>query len=424
VVTTRQEIHRSSGFTLIELLVVVAGLGILSSLAVPNVMKIFDFNNIDEAKSLLNYVAADCLQNARLNGGTAINPDIIDNKKLKPIGYEIDSASNTCRYFQLQPLNPSDDVRYHIGFSTLNGKLTKHSYNTRGGPDVQNSCEKWAGTNCKLDEQLKILIEHIAAIGEAKKICSDNYSQWLNGGTTPSRFQRWDPVADSECPARPNDTYKSSGKCTTNGCTKTVYGLDGKFVGFEEDDYTDALDEKYGKICTEKTKAKKDISYTNPNSSSISITECGDMKFWYYKGENVGDQKAWEILNYKDNNPTGKQTLFDGTELYLCMGEEKPTEELMTQCINENEEAGCDNQINEKISEKFNGEFVPKSGSPGSCSSVNWMCEGKNYKTDKSAYDAECTVNCDMKIPHRVCNSKGNYSKPLCSDWAKCNGLI
>jgi prepilin-type N-terminal cleavage/methylation domain-containing protein len=50
------------GFTLIELIVVLAGLGILSSLALPNFMKLLDFNNIDEAKALLNSAAADCLQ--------------------------------------------------------------------------------------------------------------------------------------------------------------------------------------------------------------------------------------------------------------------------------------------------------------------------------------------------------------------------
>ena len=43
--------HESNGFTLLELIVVLAGLSILSSLAIPNVARIFDFNNIDEAKS-------------------------------------------------------------------------------------------------------------------------------------------------------------------------------------------------------------------------------------------------------------------------------------------------------------------------------------------------------------------------------------
>ena len=45
-----------------------AGLGILSSLAIPNYMKYLDYAKIDEAKSLLNSVAADCLQGLRRKG--------------------------------------------------------------------------------------------------------------------------------------------------------------------------------------------------------------------------------------------------------------------------------------------------------------------------------------------------------------------
>ena len=51
------------GFTLLELIVVLAGLGILSSLAIPNYMKYLDYAKVDEAKALLNSAAADCPSN-------------------------------------------------------------------------------------------------------------------------------------------------------------------------------------------------------------------------------------------------------------------------------------------------------------------------------------------------------------------------
>ena len=59
------EKNNSHGFTLLELIVVLAGLGILSSLAIPNVIKYLDYAKVDEAKSLLDSAAADCLQGLR-----------------------------------------------------------------------------------------------------------------------------------------------------------------------------------------------------------------------------------------------------------------------------------------------------------------------------------------------------------------------
>ena len=65
---------KSDGFSLIELAVVMAGLTILSSFAIPNVIKYFDYASVDEAKSLLNTAAADCLQNLRRDGETGGTP--------------------------------------------------------------------------------------------------------------------------------------------------------------------------------------------------------------------------------------------------------------------------------------------------------------------------------------------------------------
>ena len=107
-VVMQQHQYQTSGFTLLELIVVLAGLSILSSLAIPNITRIFDFNNIDEVKSLLNTAAADCLQSARLNSGSntqKIDPSILSNNRLNSIGYEINTSAKDCSYLELVPTN-------------------------------------------------------------------------------------------------------------------------------------------------------------------------------------------------------------------------------------------------------------------------------------------------------------------------------
>ena len=90
--------HKSYGFTLIELIVVLAGLGMLSSLTIPNVIKYLDYARVDEAKSLLNSTAADCLQGLRRKGeerlNSPINGDIASFSRLKNTGYLFKSGNS------------------------------------------------------------------------------------------------------------------------------------------------------------------------------------------------------------------------------------------------------------------------------------------------------------------------------------------
>ena len=80
-------------------MVVVAGLGILSSFAIANVIKYFDYANVDEAKSLLNRVAADCLQNLRRQGSDSltktVETNIISKERLENTGYEFQEPGTT-----------------------------------------------------------------------------------------------------------------------------------------------------------------------------------------------------------------------------------------------------------------------------------------------------------------------------------------
>ena len=152
---------QKDGFTILELIVVMAGLSILSSLAIPNVNRFLDFNNIDEVKALLNSTAADCLQSSRFNPeGEAqqIDSNILSDSKLASIGYKINTSAKDCSYLEILPTDSDDTLRFPIGFSITRGKVTKFATPTSGDKGSINSCEGWAGGNCKQNEELKALV--------------------------------------------------------------------------------------------------------------------------------------------------------------------------------------------------------------------------------------------------------------------------
>lgn len=293
------EENKKDGFSLLELTVVVVVLGILSSATLPRIGSFLAYADIDKAKSLLNSAAADCLQKYRTDESNKeeIDETIISDDNLNPIGFEIDKSNDydTCSQLQLKPTNEDDEIRFPIGFTLIDGNLTKIAEPTSSDDGSRNSCKRWAGTRCDGNEDLKELVAWKKGIEQAKKACSDRFEQWQNSGFNPyvKNNAGWVASADRSCPKRPppngDTSYKSDPECTPKGCNRTGYALDNTFVGWSKEAYDLALAEKYGAACTEWIENKKRTNYTNdpPNRPEGLDPECGSQEFWFYKGTDL-----------------------------------------------------------------------------------------------------------------------------------------
>ena len=178
------ERNKKDGFSLLELVVVVVVLGILSSVSLPRIGSFLAYADIDQAKSLLNSAAADCLQKYRTDDDDKdeIDETIISDDNLNPIGFEIDKSNNydTCSQLQLKPTNKDDEIRFPIGFTLIDGNLTKIAEPTSSDDGSRNSCKRWAGTRCDENEDLKELIAWKKGIEQAKQACDDRFEEWEN----------------------------------------------------------------------------------------------------------------------------------------------------------------------------------------------------------------------------------------------------
>ena len=425
-----KSLTKSHGFTLLELIVVLAGLGILSSLAIPNVLKYLDYARVDEAKALLNSTAADCLQGLRREGsgrlGESVDENILSNDRLENTGYKFSDVATTssCGNVLITAIYTGDQKRMpDLGF-TINseGKLTKIAVDT--GADTSFAAKGWAGKNVTEAAGLKELMDYKQAIRDASKQCKDKFKVWLeevgdNGTTT------WDKTADSGCASTPplvksgpctTDDGCPENSCTTEGCTSPIYALDNEIVGNTQEAYDAAFKAKYDKLCSEEVIAKRDANHTTPDAEVATgeqLNNCGQKRFWFFEGESVGTEDVWSALKCDSNkkdllNTTHKAPVaFCGdSPIYICGGEEiagSNAKANFETCEANDKNAVCTTALNNDAVKKSNGGPYT-SPTPDNmtapvgndCNIQYWYCKnsGKIYKgpgaEEEYSKDASC----------------------------------
>ena len=332
----------NSGFTILELSVVVAILSALASISIPIVFDTIKLARIDEAKSILNNALADCFQSIRTGdalSGLSPSSNVISDKRISSIGYQIKSTDTTCSSFFLTPIQPDDQILYELGFTLIEDVSTGEYKSTRfsfpSGPKSLSSCENWAGINCSASQALIDQINAEKILAEERSNCNSAFNAWLGtnpSGPNPSDAKKWiDP----------------------NGpCTGDTYAFEGREV-YTEEAYNRELELKYAQECA----AEKQTQIDNKATGAFDLAACG------------------------------------GTRFYFCDGVQKASQDDIQACEDLKKSTACQQDLDQKLSDQDpDGKWTPPhSPGPGVCADSLWLCNGKKHITEA---DYKANVEC------------------------------
>ena len=432
-------LSKHDGFTLLELVVVLAGLGILSSLAIPNYMKYLDYAKVDEAKALLNSAAADCLQGLRRKGegrlNDPVNDDIISNTRLKNTGYVFKDGTsrnfdenylpNCSTIFITAALEADRSERLpDLGFTLyVDGTLTKIAVDS--GSETKFSSESWAGRNTTKETELIEWQELNEAITKSKTICKNNRLSFMQSPGV-GRTKMWDPVKISNCTTKP-PKFEDPETCTAEGCTKDAWYIDGEFCGYDATDFERCQNEKDNALCKSQKDAMTSNNATTETIDGDQLSNC-DSPVWFFEGVNQGSAEAWKPLMCERNKKTLLNTIHSGpvdycdvSPIYIIGGEEvfpypASREEAKTEFdkrLANNKEARCTQALNDDAMSRPSGGPYTSPTPDGmtmpvgkDCAETYWYCSGsgKIYKGvgAKESFDTDekCRqLNCGPKFP-------------------------
>ena len=350
--------YKNEGFTLMELIVVVAGLAILSSLSVPNILGRIKLNRVEEAKALMNSYALDCLGKYRMSTDPTdfienATPDELDNLRLSTLQYQIDGDKSKCSHVAIKPLNNEEKDLFAFDFRmSSDGKILKTAIPS-DNPKFLNSCRSWAGKNCGLSDEQVAEFARVAALAKAKASCDSGFTAWLNEGNS-GEFQAWDSINEN--------------------CTRSVFAFEGVPVNSLEA-VNQALEAKYGKLCLDWRESKKNSISPNGDPQTKN-PECGGVQYWFHSGNIFTSQAMWDA----HDNLIKQQACIKNRSKALNSGKK--------------------------------GKYTYTPAGPPPCGKVSWLCKGEEYET-LAAYK---TTSCGSvpapppanQIPKRCRNFKPN----------------
>ena len=333
---SRENNYKNEGFTLIELVVVVAGLSILASLSIPNILGRVKLNKVEEAKALMNSFALDCLSKYRISTDPAkfienATPDELDNVRLSTLQYQIDGDKNKCSHVAIKPLNENEKDLFAFDFRmSSEGRILKTGVPSNN-PDFLNSCRSWAGKNCGLSDAQVAEFARIAEIAKAKATCDSEYNDWLKNGNS-GEYVGWDNQKEN--------------------CTRSVFAFEGKPVNSLEA-VNQALKDKYGRACLDWRESKKNSISPNGNPETKN-PECGGVSYWFHSGNIFTTQAAW----------TAHDNLV--------------------------KEQACIANRAKALQNGTTGEYTYNPSGPPPCGKVVWFCNGKEYETLEAYKTTTC----------------------------------
>ena len=237
-------------------------MAILTSLAIPNILKWVALSKLDAVKTLLNSAAAECLQEIRTGSDPqAIGPpeSTISNDNLSSYGYQIKSSDTKCSSFFVSPTQEGEKLLYTLGFKiTDSGSILKIAIPAEDSASL-SSCKNWAGVNCGVSPEQQAIWDALAKVEKDKRTCNDEFYSWLQKSSTGS-YNRWDEASKS--------------------CTMQSWAFEG-IIQKDEQAVKDARTAKIGTVCAAKLKdketAKFDGAFVDPDCGTTYFCSGKDM---------------------------------------------------------------------------------------------------------------------------------------------------
>lgn len=423
--------HEETGYSIFELAAVVAVLGILSSVAIPQIGNIVNGSKIDGIQAKLNAVAADCLQKSRTGSiKDPVDDSIISEESLENTGYELDGTKTTCKNFGVKPKDNAPDLLPPMSFQITGGNLLKASEETGTGSGFY--CKQWAGAGCGKSADLEALTNHINAVEAKKQECQKGLQAKLATKEFAGPINKWNPVADSKCPTRPPvDT--ASKTCNLNGCgsgDNTVYVFDGN----EYADETDARAEqtlRKGKDCTKALAALTDPTKGGDpklTSDFEKPTLC-DSPSYFANGKEFSNKDSWRAemcsINIKKKQdmqppytdtsaPSKIEYCADDRNFYFCAGEDKGNDTDYQDCLIDNKSATCRVEIEKVRQTGRSGKHTDPTTGPSPCGIDFWVCNKTIYDTEEKYKETDCGK------PKQNTTKPGYCSKSWAKDYEQC----